>query len=61
MMESQNPKVSLNAIDSDSGHTFNAQLFQGDLDVDGSSPLSNAVPVSMIRARFGSQVKMFNF
>ena len=48
MMGSLKPKVSLNALDSDSGHPLSAQLFQGDLDVGDSSPLSNAAPVSMI-------------
>ena len=50
MMKSQKPMVTLNAVDSDSGHPLDAQILQGDLDVDGSSPLSNAVSVSMIWA-----------
>ena len=55
MMDSLIPKVSLNALDSDSGHPLNAQIFQRDLNIDASSPLSNAAPVPMIKDGFGSK------
>ena len=59
VVESQKyPKVSLDATDLDSGHPLNAQILQRDLDVDASPSLSNAVPVSMIWARFGHQAEI---
>ena len=56
MVASKNStKVSLEAKDSDSGHPLNDQIFQRDLNIDVSSPLSNAAPVPMFKAGFGSK------
>ena len=46
--------VCLDDWDSDIGYPLNAQIFQDDVEIDASLPLSNTASVSMIRSEIGS-------